>query len=58
MDNTSYFSSLEIIELFYDNNIHLSHSSDYFPQGNNQVESSNKNLINITKKLFSKNQKN
>lgn len=57
MDNASYFSSLEIIEFFYDNCIQVGHSFDYFPQGNGQAKSSNKNLINILKKLVSDNQK-
>ncbi|XP_059067553.1 uncharacterized protein LOC131858352 [Cryptomeria japonica] len=33
----------------------LAHSSDYYPQGNDQAESSNKNLINIMEKLVSEN---
>ena len=56
-DNASYFSSSAIIEFFYDNGIQVGHSSYYFPQGNGQDESSNKNLINILKKLVSDNQK-
>ncbi|XP_059076652.1 uncharacterized protein LOC131875932 [Cryptomeria japonica] len=35
----------------YEHQITLSHSSDYFPQGNGLAESSNKNLIVIMKKL-------
>ena len=58
MDNASYFTSAEIIAFCYDNGIQVGHSSDYFPQGNGQAESSNKNLINILKKLVSDNQKN
>jgi hypothetical protein len=57
MDNTSYFSSLEIIEFCYDNGIQVGHSSDYFPQGNGHAKSSNKNMINIFKKLVSDNKK-
>ena len=55
MDNVAYFSSAEITKFCYNNNIHLSHSSDYFPQGNGQANMSNKNLINIMKKLVFKN---
>ena len=40
MDNAMYFSSTKIIEFYYENNIHLSHLSNYLPQGNGQVESS------------------
>lgn len=37
----------------YDHGISLAHSPNYYPQGNGQAESSNKNLINIMKKLVS-----
>ena len=57
MDNTTYFSSIEITNFCFEYGITVSHSSDYFPQGNGQTESSNKNLINIVKKLGSNNQK-
>lgn len=57
MDNATYFSSSEITEFCFYNGIHLSHLSDYFPQGNSQAESSNKNLVNIMKKLVSENQR-
>ena len=57
MDNASYFSSVEITNFCFEYEITVSHSSDYFPQGNGQEESSNKNLINIVKKLVSDNQK-
>ena len=55
MDNASYFSSVEITNFCFEYEITVSHSSDYFPQGNGQAESSNKNLINIVKKLVSDN---
>jgi hypothetical protein len=35
----------------------LSHASDYYPQGNGQAESSNKNLMTIVKKIVSENKK-
>ena len=57
MDNASYFSSIEITDFFFEYRITVGHSSDYFPQGNGQAESSNKNLINIVKKLVWNNQK-
>lgn len=55
MENGSYFYFAKITKFSYDNNIHLSHSLDYFPKGNDQAESRNKNLINIINKLVSKN---
>ncbi|XP_059076698.1 uncharacterized protein LOC131875969 [Cryptomeria japonica] len=54
-DNAANFSSTEISLFFYDHGISLAHSSDYYPQGNGQAKSSNKNLINIMKKLVSEN---
>ena len=57
-DNTSYFSSEEMILFCYDYGISLAYSSDYYPQGNGQEESSNKNLISIMKKLVDISQKN
>jgi hypothetical protein len=35
----------------------LSHSSNYYPQGNGLAESSNKNLLNIIKKVMEENKK-
>jgi hypothetical protein len=35
----------------------LSHSSNYYPQGNGLAESSNKNLMNIVKKIVGENKK-
>ena len=37
--------------------ITLSHSSNYYPQGNGQAESSNKNLMTIVKKIIGDNKK-
>ncbi|XP_059065757.1 uncharacterized protein LOC131857346 [Cryptomeria japonica] len=56
-DKAANFSSYEISMFCYDHGISLVHSSDYYPQGNGHVESSNKNLINIMKKLVSENAK-
>ncbi|XP_059067813.1 uncharacterized protein LOC131858551 [Cryptomeria japonica] len=58
MDNASYFSSEELTMCYYEHQISLSHSSDYFPQGNGLPESSNKNLIAIMKKLDDDNARN
>lgn len=54
-DNTTNFSSAKISLLCYDHGISLTYSLDYYPQGNGQAESSNKNLINIMEKLVSEN---
>ncbi|XP_057831801.1 uncharacterized protein LOC131042503 [Cryptomeria japonica] len=56
-DNASFFSYYEIIEFCFDHGITLSHSFDYYPQRNGQVESSNKNLVTIIKKLVDKKQR-
>lgn len=58
MDNTSYFSSIEITDFYFEYGITVGHSFDYFPQGNGQAEYSNKNLINIVNKLVLDSQKN
>lgn len=50
-NNATYFFSEEISLFYYEHGVSLAHSSDYFPQGNGQAESSNKNLVAITKKL-------
>lgn len=42
---------------FYEYGIMLAHDSNYFPQGNVQVKSSNKDLVLIMKKLVSDNGK-
>lgn len=58
MENALYFSSSEIPAFFFDNGIQVGHSSDYFPQGKGYARFSNKNLINILKKLVPDSQKN
>ena len=54
-DNATYFSFEEICLFYYEHGVSLAHSSDYFPQGNGQAESNNKNLVAIMKKLVSNN---
>lgn len=56
-DNAATFSSSEISQFCLEYNILLTHSSDYYPQGNGQAESSNKNLITIIRKLVEENQR-
>jgi hypothetical protein len=41
----------------FKNGIILSHASDYYPQGNGQAESSNKNLMTIVKKIVGENKR-
>ncbi|XP_059078205.1 uncharacterized protein LOC131043644 [Cryptomeria japonica] len=48
---TKQATSAIIIDFCFDYGITLSHSSDYYPQGNGQAESSNKNLVTIIRKL-------
>lgn len=54
-DNATYFSSEEISAFCYEHGISLAHSSNYFPQGNGQAESHNKNLVAIMKNLMDDN---
>jgi hypothetical protein len=56
-DNAKAFCSAEISVFFFKYGIILSHASDYYPQGNGQVESSNKNLMTIVKKIVGENKK-
>lgn len=55
-NNALCFSSYEIIDFCFDHGITLSHSFDYYPQGNGQAESSNKNLVTIMRKLVDEKQ--
>jgi hypothetical protein len=48
-DNVTYFSSLKLIEFSLDRGIILQYATNYYPQGNGEVESTNKNLICILK---------
>jgi hypothetical protein len=51
-DNAHAFNSKSMIDLCGIHNITLTHSTPYYPQGSGLVESSNKNLIKIIKKLL------
>eukprot|EP00253_Pinus_taeda_P019729 PITA_19729 len=57
-DNATAFKSKKIINFCHKYHITLGHSTAYYPQGNGLVESSNKSLINIIKKLLEENKKN
>jgi transposase InsO family protein len=56
-DNAKVFSSLALAEFCFKYGIVLSHSSKYYPQGNVLAESSNKNLMNIIKKVMDENKR-
>jgi hypothetical protein len=51
MDNAKDFSSMELSEFYFKYVIFLSHSSNYYPQGNRLAESNNKNIMNIVKNI-------
>jgi len=51
-DNAKAFDSMALTSLCNKYGIILSHSSNYYPQGNDQVESSNKNLIMVIKRTM------
>jgi hypothetical protein len=57
-DNDSYFSSLDMSAFGLEKWIKMKYSSSYYPQGNDLVESTNKNLIKIIKRTVSENHKN
>jgi hypothetical protein len=48
-DDATYFSSLKLNEFSLEKGIILKYASNYYPQGNGLVESTNKNLISILK---------
>jgi transposase InsO family protein len=56
-DNAKAFNSLALANFCFKYGIVLSHSSNYYPQGNGLVESNNKNLMNIVKKIVGENKK-
>jgi hypothetical protein len=56
-DNAKAFCSSKMSSFCFKYGIILSHASDYYPQGNGQAESSNKNLMTIVKKIVGENKK-
>jgi transposase InsO family protein len=56
-DNAKAFSSVELSSSCFKYGIVLSHSSNYYPQGNGLAESSNKKLMTIIKKTVGDNEK-
>ena len=57
LDNAQSFVGTHICSWEIDNGVYLSTSSNYYPQGNGLVESSNKNLIRIMKRTIEDNQR-
>ena len=51
-DNETYFSSLKLIEFSLEKGIKIKYVVNYYPQGNGLVESTNKNLIHIIKRII------
>ena len=56
-DNGPCFVSFEMSSFCFRYGIILSHSSNYYPQGNGPAKSSNKNLMTIIKKIVGDNKK-
>ena len=56
-DNATAFNSKKIEKFCSDYNITLGHSTSYYPQGNGLVESLNKILVGIIKKILQENKK-
>jgi hypothetical protein len=56
-DNAKAFCSAEMSSFCFKYGIILSHASDYYPQGNGQAESSNKNLMTIVKIIVGENKR-
>jgi len=56
-EDAKAFDSMALTSLCNKYGIILSHSSNYYPRGNRQTESSNKNLIKIIKKTIENNKK-
>jgi transposase InsO family protein len=56
-DNAQDFKSMALVSFCQKYNIVLGHSTTYYPQGNGLVESSNKSLITIIKKVLTENKK-
>jgi len=56
-DNAQYFKSISMIIFCQKYNIILGHFTTYYPQGNGQLESFNKSLMTIIKKVLTENKK-
>ena len=56
MDNANSFSLMALNEFYFKYGIVLSHSSNYYPQGNELAESNNKKIMNIVKTIIGENE--
>jgi len=56
--NAVYFSSTRLKDFSLDKGIIIRYSANYYPRGNGVVESTNKNLVIILKKMVADNQMN
>ena len=56
-DNAQEFKSKKLISFFHQYHITLGHSTTYYPKGNVLVESSNKSIVRIIKKVLQENKK-
>jgi transposase InsO family protein len=54
-DNGPTFSSAQFIQWAFEYKIVLKYSSNYYPQGNGVAESTNKNLLEVIKRLLENN---
>jgi hypothetical protein len=57
VDNAKDFSSSYLSIFCFNDDIVLSHSSNYYPQGNGLSKANNKNLMTIIKKMVGDNHK-
>eukprot|EP00253_Pinus_taeda_P021596 PITA_21596 len=57
-DNASYFSGNSMFEFAIKRGFKLKYSANYYPQGNDLAESTNKNLVKIIKQTIEQNHKN
>ena len=57
-DNAQAFKSVKLENFCQNHNIKLTHSTPYYPQGNELAESSNKSLFRIRKKMLADNKRN
>jgi hypothetical protein len=57
IENVVAFNDKHLVKLCEEMGIQLVHSTSYYPQGNGLVESSNKSLVRIIKKLLEQNTK-
>ena len=55
--NASYFSSIRMTPFANEKGIKLHYSANCYPQGNGLIESTNKNIIRILKKIVIENQR-